>query len=258
MIRVDDNDPSIKDKVKVALIDSGVDYSENINVKGRINLIPSEENVSPLYDDTSGHGTAIASIICSTKDNTDVGNGIYNNIDLYSIKVLDEMNQAPLSRVVEGINKAIELDVDIISISFGTAINSEILHDAITRSYEANILIIAASGNQGKDSNIVEYPAAYEETLSVGSVNSQAEISEFSSGKENVDVLAPGENVSSNSWFGFECICSGTSIAVPHVVEVASALLGKDKNKSPDFIKTLIKTSSNKTLKGQKYVGILD
>lgn len=258
MIRVDDNHQDTKEQIKVALIDSGVDYSENINVKERINLIPEEENVSALYDDTNGHGTAIASIICSSEKENGEAKGIYSNIDLYSIKVLDEMNEAPLSRIIEGINRAIELDVDIISISFGTTKNSEIMHDAIRRAYEAGILVIAASGNQGEHSDIVEYPAAYEETLSVGSVNSQAEVSEFSSGKEKVDVLAPGENVQANGWFGLEYVCSGTSIAVPHVVGVASALLSKGRNKSPNFIKSLIKVSSNKEVQKEKCAGLLD
>lgn len=125
MIRVDDNHQDTKEQIKVALIDSGVDYSEDINVKERINLIPEEENVSALYDDTNGHGTAIASIICSSEKENGEAKGIYSNIDLYSIKVLDEMNEAPLSRIIEGINRAIELDVDIISISFGTTKNCD-------------------------------------------------------------------------------------------------------------------------------------
>ena len=47
-------------KIKVALIDSGLDVTENIDVAGRINLIPGEEEVLPLFEDTTGHGTFIA------------------------------------------------------------------------------------------------------------------------------------------------------------------------------------------------------
>lgn len=42
-------------KVKVAIIDSGVDACKDIDVVKRINLVPGEENVTPLFEDTSGH-----------------------------------------------------------------------------------------------------------------------------------------------------------------------------------------------------------
>ena len=41
----------------------------------------------------------------------------------------------------------------------------------------------------------VQYPAAYEEVVSVGSVNAQGELSENTSIGAELDVLAPGENV---------------------------------------------------------------
>ena len=52
-------------KVKVALIDSGVDMFDDIEVKDYINLIPGEEEVLPLFWDTSGHGTSIAGVIAA-------------------------------------------------------------------------------------------------------------------------------------------------------------------------------------------------
>ena len=38
-------------KVKIALIDSGVDYTNDIPIVERMNFIPGEEDVSPVYDD---------------------------------------------------------------------------------------------------------------------------------------------------------------------------------------------------------------
>lgn len=54
------------EKVKVAIIDSGIDDTEDIAVQERKNFVPSEEEVYPCYDDTTGHGTSIAGIIAST------------------------------------------------------------------------------------------------------------------------------------------------------------------------------------------------
>lgn len=97
---VEDNHSQAQGKVKIAIIDSGVDYLENIDVKERINLIPDTE-VSPLFEDYTGHGTAIASILASRYDNVYSSvKGVNPNVELYSARVLDENNQAPLSRVL--------------------------------------------------------------------------------------------------------------------------------------------------------------
>lgn len=76
-------------KVKVALIDSGVDLFNDIDVKESINLIPGEENIMPLFWDISGHGTSIAGVIAA-KDNGEGITGINPNVELYSARVLDE------------------------------------------------------------------------------------------------------------------------------------------------------------------------
>lgn len=168
----DENKDSIiasSDKIKVAIIDSGLDVTENIDVAGRINLIPGEEEVLPLFEDTTGHGTSIAGIIAAneTYEYSDV-KGINDQVELYSAKVLDYTNSAPISRVIEGIYWAIDQSVDIINLSFGTTQNSEALYLAIKAAYDAGILIIAASGNAG---GAIEYPAAYPEVMAVGSVD---------------------------------------------------------------------------------------
>lgn len=109
MINADTNiDNNAKtDKIKVAILDSGVDMSDEIDVAERINLVPGEEEVLPIYEDTTGHGTSIAGIIAA-KDNGEGITGINPNVEIYSARILDDNNEATLSRVVEGIYWAIE------------------------------------------------------------------------------------------------------------------------------------------------------
>lgn len=233
-------------KVKVALIDSGVDECEGIQVKERYNLVPSESGVNPVYDDITGHGTAIASIICGSKDTDRNSYGINENIDLYSIKIMDGDNTAPLDRVIEAIYKAIEYKVNIINMSFGTTQYSEALHKAIKDANEEGILIIAAAGNTGTEGGNVEYPAAFPEVMAVGAVNSNAELSDISADGKEIDVVAPGENVKTASSFGLETVSSGTSMAAPHVVGLASILWQEDMTKSSQYIKELIMDSAKK------------
>ncbi len=249
---------AVEDKIKIAIIDSGIDICDGIKVKERYNLVPSEREVNPIFDDITGHGTAIASIICGAKGADRKSYGINNDVEIYSIKIMDGDNTAPLSRVVEAIYKAIEYDVDIINMSFGTTQNSKILQQAIEDAYNEDILMIAAAGNRGETDGIVEYPAAYDEVMAVGSVDANAQISETSSNGYEVDVYAPGDYVKTATSFGLETVSSGTSIATPHVVGLASILWQRDRSKPVSFIKELIIDSSKEIASGDKRIKLID
>lgn len=83
-------------KVKVAIIDSGIDYTSDIDVYLRKNFIPGEDEISVIYEDITGHGTSVAGIIAA-KDNEDGITGINPNVELYSARVLDKNLSAPIS-----------------------------------------------------------------------------------------------------------------------------------------------------------------
>ncbi len=71
----------------MAVLDSGVVATADIDVSKRINLIPGDENIEPLFEDFSGHGTEVASIIAG-KDNGDGVTGVNPDAQIYSVKVL--------------------------------------------------------------------------------------------------------------------------------------------------------------------------
>lgn len=249
MINTDEtNRKEFKSKIKVAVIDSGIDECGEINVVKRFNLVPSENDVLPVYDDISGHGTEVASIIANETN---------NNADIYSIKVMDSDNTAPVSRIIEAIYTAIDENVDVINMSFGSLENSKILHKAIKDAYDKGILLIAAAGNRGEIDGKVEYPAAYNEVMSVGAIDSNGDITENSSVGEDVDVNAPGELVKTTTNFGLETVSSGTSIAAPHITGMACMLWQMNKEKSADFIRTLIEKSS-KTVENEETYKVAD
>jgi len=246
---------NVTSTIKIAILDSGIDWTDEVIVKERKNFISGKTEETPLFDDLYGHGTSVASIIASKGLSSDV-QGINSNVELYSARILDENLQAPISRVVEAIYWAIEKDVDIINISFGTPNYSKALETAIKAATERDILIIAAAGNHGNE--VVNYPAAFEEVISVGSINASGEISEFSSKGAKVDIYAPGEAVLAHGNFGEDLVLSGTSLAAPHVTGVAALLLGENPTRSADFIRALITYSTKNINSGTTSGGILD
>lgn len=320
--------------VKIALIDSGVDYSEEVNVVARKNFIPdyAEEDLNPLFDDLSGHGSAAAALIASdssqpvVEDDGTVGdgviddnqesnvdfsflteddkitltpeldedlvqfladqgevtyvnnesstqeeavivgeetvtevtedmllleeqelldldelmstpiNGINPNAQIYSARVLDHNNEAPVSRVIEAIEWAIEQKVNIINLSWGIDEDNAELRAVIKKAYHNGILIIAAAGNGVN----IQYPAKYAEVIAVGSIKCTGGKADDSATGDELEIVAPGQDVVSYGPFGIPDMFSGTSMAAPQVTGLASILWQKDLTKSNEFIRQLI------------------
>ena len=239
------------DHVKVAVIDTGVCASSQINVVDRINLMPEESEVDPLYEDVSGHGTSVASIIGAVDDGRSI-RGVNPNAEIYSVKALSDGECAPLSRIIEGIYWCIDKDVDIINMSFGTHTDSPLLYQAVKTAADAGILMIAAAGNNKNDG--VEYPAAYNEVIAVGSVDNNADISDFSAIGEAIELVAPGEEIAATGYFDEVVKTDGTSVSTAQVTGVASLLWEQNTNKSADFIRGLL-TASAKSLGDEEVYG---
>lgn len=240
-------DNKTEDNIKVAVIDSGVDDYNDIKLSGSINLLPGEEEVSPLYVDVTGHGSSVAGIIAA-EDNGEGITGIAPEAELYSAKVFDSENRSTVSRIIDAIYWAIENKVNIINMSFGTVKDSSALHQAVQDAKANGILMVAAAGN----GNQIEYPAAYEEVMAVGSVNAEGEVSKISAKGNELEIVAPGEQICSTGAFGGVVTAGGTSMSAPHIAGVAAKLWGKDRSVSAEFIRQLINASANQFTKSSE------
>jgi subtilisin family serine protease len=106
--------------------------------------------------------------------------------------------------------------------------NPNVLKNAVENTRAAGIMVVVSAGNSGSLCNSVNTPAAiYDASFSIGSVNSQDNISSFSSRgpvtldtsqRLKPDVSAPGENIRSSVPNNSYTFMSGTSMAGPHVV----------------------------------------
>ncbi len=217
--------PTSKNPVKVAILDSGISRSipqlETRIVKS-FNAIENSSEVNPLND----HGTMIASIIAFTSYKKNAI-GINNQIELYDVQVLDETGSGIIEHTISGINWAIEEKVDIITMSYGFSKDNPLFHEVIRAAQEEGILLVAASGNTIGLST--DYPAKYKEVLSISAIDDQKEIFLYA-GKGKVDYVAPGVNVpvlNIKGEIGYE---TGTSFATAYATGIISLLKTKMRN----------------------------
>lgn len=219
--------------VVVAVIDSGIDeYHEDLVgriANGGYNFGDRNDSLT----DYAGHGTAVSGVISATVDNGKGIAGIAGDlpIKILPLKVEDIWGRMYVSYAIAAIDYAIEKDVDIINISSGVSQYSYAYHRAIQRANDAGIMVFASAGNFRQKGNPLFYPAAYEESISVGSVSEQQSVSYFSESNEFVDFVGPGEEILTTKPYDSYESTSGTSFSSPFVAGAAAIL----KSLNPDL-----------------------
>ncbi|MEI7579752.1 MAG: S8 family serine peptidase, partial [bacterium] len=161
-------------------------------------------------NDDNGHGTLVTGLIASNVDN---GAGIDTgsvspafNVSIMPIKanffhtgLLNPvygvwegntmMNNFGTLSVYYALDHAIKNGANVINMSFG----SNSAFDSLTKSKldeaaAAGIVIVAAAGNNG--ANTVQYPAAYDNVIAVGAINSDGTRSSYSNYGSALDMVA--------------------------------------------------------------------
>ncbi|MFD0048981.1 S8 family peptidase [Actinomycetes bacterium NPDC127524] len=233
--------PKVWDKTKgsgitIAILDTGCDITHpdlKEQIIGGKNFTGDDQSNPDIYKDYNGHGTHVAGTMAAAENNTGVV-GVAPGAKLLIVKVLDKNGSGQYEWIINGIHYAIEQKADIISMSLGGPVDLPELHDAIKKAVDNNILVVCAAGNDGdgKDAtDELDYPGCYNEVISVGAVNLERRSSDFSNSNNEIDLVAPGEEILSTFKDGKYATLSGTSMATPHV-SGAMALIKDFANKS--------------------------
>jgi type VII secretion-associated serine protease mycosin len=232
--------------VIVAVVDTGVDTGHP-DLVGR--TVAGYNAVSPgsSTTDSIGHGTFVSGIIAA---NTNNGVGMASvtwNGRVMPIKVFSGQT-ANDSDIVEGITWAVGHGAKVINLSLGGPGDSNVLHDAIKNAVSKGVVVVAAAGNTGD--NVPQYPAAFPEVISVGATDDNANLTDFSSWGEHVDIAAPGFDVFSTFPRNSQCnpYCygwwSGTSFSAPQVAGVAALVKAKNPSWSPAQVINRLKSTA--------------
>ncbi|RHW35916.1 serine protease [Lysinibacillus yapensis] len=221
--------------ITVAILDTGCDVTHpdlNGRIIGGRNFTDDDHGKPDVYTDYNGHGTHVAGTIAAIHNGTGVV-GVAPEANLLIVKVLNKAGSGQYDWIINGINYAVEQRVDIISMSLGGSVDVPELRQAIQNAIANQILVVCAAGNEGdgqSSSDELGYPGCYNEVISVGSVNLLRHSSKFSNSNNEVDLVAPGEEILSTYLNGTYAKLSGTSMATPHV-SGALALIKEIANK---------------------------
>lgn len=222
--------------IKVAVIDSGVSLPESYDAQ----ILPGWDafDNDTTFEDSDGHGTAVAGIILS----------LAPQAQIMSVRAFNQ-GMGSIAAAIEGFKFAVDQGVFIVNCSFS-------LSEDILRQMRASVgperfnktLLIWSSGNQSW--RLPDFEESWPNVIVVGATNLNPPVSRvfYSNTGSIVDVLAPagdpGDGLTTWTPQGDYRTFNGTSGAAPVVAGLAVLYKEQNAAASPAAIKRAIVESS--------------
>lgn len=217
--------------IKVAVIDSGIDYSHE-ELKGQYYGGKDFVNNDDDPMDDNGHGTHVSGTIAAIAGNGIGVVGVAPGVKIYALKVLNASGSGDFSDIVAALQWCQSNGIQVTNNSYGSSSDPGItVQQAFENAYGSGILHIAAAGNAGKFNgrgDNVGFPAQYASVMAVAATDSSDTRAYFSSTGPTVEISAPGVGILSTVPGGSYDSWSGTSMASPHVAGVAALVMASD------------------------------
>ncbi|MCZ7431980.1 S8 family peptidase [Streptomyces sp. WMMC1477] len=223
--------------VTAYIIDTGINHSHN-DFGGRASF--GFDAFGEDGEDGNGHGTHVAGTVGGSTY------GVAKNVDLVSVRVLDDGGSGSYSGVIAGVDWVTDNAQlpAVANMSLGGGASSSV-DDAVRNSIAAGVTYAVAAGNSNADAANYS-PARTTEALTVGSSTSSDARSSFSNYGSVLDIFAPGSNITS-AWIGSDSATntiSGTSMASPHVAGAAALLLGDNPGYTPTQVDSALESAA--------------
>ena len=207
----------------VAVIDTGVCMSHE-DLAGRVldsgyDFVDNDDDPEDVF----GHGCSVAGIIAANIDNGIGIAGFAPNASILPIRVLGSGGSGSMADVAAGIVYAADNGADIINLSLGSVVGSQVEKDAIDYAVDKGVTVIASAGNSGGAQP--GFPARYENVVAVGAIDSNGARSSFSNKGGNI--WAPGRDIHTTYLDNGYRALNGTSFSAPYVAAMAAVLEGR-------------------------------
>ena len=183
--------------VRIAVLDDACDFDHPDlvnNVLYGYDFANLDTDPSPpvnLLEDQE-HGTHVTGII-SAEINNNIGMAGMTNNKIYFAKIWNDEGEPSAWAEIAALTEILANQnlVKVINMSYVSEAQSSTIQDVLQDLYYDNgVLLIAAAGNNGN--SIALYPASHSYVISVGSLNSSLEKSNFSNYGNGLELMAPG------------------------------------------------------------------
>ena len=243
------------ESIKIAIIDNGAPANHlDLNVFKQRDVSDNDDDATPpqTYNQSSSwsHGTHCAGLATAEINNSTGIASLGGNVELIVVKATgDNQNPSSIYNSYTGVQWACENGANVVSMSYGSENSSNAMQDLIYAYPE--VVFIAAAGNDS--SSTQNYPAAYQNVIGVGSVDSndlRSSFSNYNVGFPWVDIAAPGgysyggllSTVYTESLNGYARF-GGTSMATPFAAGLVGLMLSVNPSLTPIQIQNCLVNS---------------
>ncbi|MGZ3652875.1 MAG: S8 family serine peptidase [Bdellovibrionota bacterium] len=247
--------------VVVAVIDGAFDLDHpdllgEFDTRDAYDFLRGRAEISPpAKSEFASHGTMVSGVIGANGLNKIGITGIARQIKLLPLEAIPEKGDENDATVARAIRYAADRGARLINCSFGKYYTHDDVRDAIAYARDRNVLIVAGSGNDGK--NIAQapfwpasYSADFDNVISVAATDRRDDLWAPSNFGSSVDIAAPGDEIlttgSPHKDIQIYSSFSGTSAAAPHVAAVAALMIERNPALKAGEIKKILLASSDK------------
>jgi subtilisin family serine protease len=245
--------------VKVAVLDTGIDTTHPDLAGGKV-VAAADFAESGSTTDHLGHGTHVASIVAGSGARSGgERKGVAFGASLLNGKVLNDSGFGSESGIIAGMEWAARQRARVVNMSLGgfPTDGSDPMSQAVDRlTARYRTLFVISAGNFGPGEQTVETPGVSLSALTVGAVDAEDELAEFSARGPRLgdyamkpDITAPGVDIVAaraagtslgepvDQWY---TRLTGTSMAAPHVAGAAAVMAQRWPDWTPARIKAVL------------------
>jgi len=241
--------------VKVAIVDNAVfaGHSDLTTYLQR-DVSDNDNDATPPqdYSTNSGwsHGTHVAGLATADINNATGIASLGGDVELIGVKATPNSGSSgSIYDSYDGVQWACQNGANVVSMSFGSASQSGAFQNLINA--YPSVIFMAAAGNDGNTT--LQYPAAYNNVICVGSVDgndSRSSFSNYNGGTQWVDICSPGgftnggllSTVYTTGGNNYAKM-AGTSMATPYAAGLVGLMLSINPAMTPAAVEACLISS---------------
>jgi subtilisin len=243
--------------IEVAVVDTGADLDHpDLYIVAGVDIVGEANGTDNGGADENGHGTHVSGTIGAIGNGSGVV-GVAPGVAIHAVRVLDADGSGTIGDIVAGLEYVIDTpSIRVVNMSLGGAGNpsgSSPLKEALTTLENAGVVVCIAAGNETADTSTV-IPAGYNKGIIVSAYDADGSdngFAWFSNYGDEVDIAAPGVNITSTYPNDDWTALSGTSMATPHVTGAIAAYFAEYPDKTPAEVRQELISTGENDIQGQ-------
>lgn len=227
------------ERILVAVLDTGVDL-DHADLAANLQTGGNTFDGTSGWDDTDGHGTAVAGVIAAETDNEAGVASVAPTSLVVPIRVTDDGKETTSWALAAGIALAVERQAKVVNVSYSPSHHDEILLRQAELASLGGALVVFSAGNSAEQIS----GGGSEAALWVAATDQDQSLATFATFGDFVDLAAPGVSIYTTKIGNTYGTSSGASFSTPIVSSVAALVWSVNPDLRPTTVRGILLTTA--------------